>query len=286
MRTVDLHVHSDKSDGSVTPAGLVKLAAENGLCAFALTDHDTAAGIEEAMEAAKRLPENIRPEVIPGIELSTEYEGKDVHIVGLFIDYEAPLFREQIKAFVDSRILRNRKMCGNLAQAGIDISYEKLLEAYPGSVITRAHYARYLLAHGYVKSMSEAFDRYVGDNTRYYVPREKITPVQAVTFLRNAGGIAILAHPPLYHMSDSRLDILVGRLKEAGLTGIEAIYSTYHAGEERQMRGLAKKYDLCISGGSDFHGAAKPGLMMGAGYGRLVVPEEVLLQLKARLDAD
>lgn len=282
MDMVDLHVHSNKSDGSMAPSELVALAVQTGLKAFALTDHDTTEGIKEAVEAAALLPEEVRPEVIPGIEFSTEYEGRDIHIVGLFIDYEAAFFRERIQAFVDSRVVRNRKMCANLKEAGIDISYEKLLDAFKGSVITRAHYARYLLDHGYVGSMAEAFERYVGDRTRYFVPREKVTPVQAVELILQAEGVPVLAHPPLYHMSDARLEALVACLKEAGLAGIEAIYSTYHAAEERKMRQLAVRYGLCISGGSDFHGAAKPGLMLGTGYGNLAVPIQVLEDLKKR----
>lgn len=298
MNIVDLHVHSNKSDGSLTPSELVRLAAEKGLSAFALTDHDTTDGITEALAAAKTYNRELadgtlpplssgiipRPlEVIPGIEFSTEYESKDIHIVGLYINYEAPFFREQIQAFVDSRINRNRKMCANLSEAGIDISYEKLLQAFPDSVITRGHYSRYLLEHGYVKSMPEAFDRYLGDHTKYFVPREKVTPAQAVELILKAGGIPILAHPTLYHMSDARLDQLVSVLKAAGLIGIEAIYSTYSTAEERQMRKLAAKYDLCISGGSDFHGAGKPKLELATGYGKLLVPEEVLLNLKKHL---
>lgn len=295
---VDLHVHSNKSDGSLAPAELVWLAAEKGLSAFALTDHDTTDGISEALEAAeeynRKLAEGSLPplssgreplplEVIPGIEFSTEYEGKDIHIVGLYIDYEAPFFRKQIQSFVDSRIARNRKMCANLNGAGIDISYEKLLDAFPGSVITRGHYSRYLLEHGYVKSMPEAFDRYLGDHTKYFVPREKVTPAQAVELILKAGGLPILAHPILYHMSDMRLDRLVQGLKEAGLIGIEAIYSTYSAAEERQIRTLAAKYGLCLSGGSDFHGSTKPNLEMGTGYGKLYIPEDILTRLKEKL---
>lgn len=298
MNIVDLHVHSNKSDGSLTPAELVMLAMEKGLSAFALTDHDTTDGLDEALKTAAEynrriadgslteLPSGKKPlplEVIPGIEFSTEYEGKDIHIVGLYIDYEAPFFKEQIQAFVDSRITRNQKMCTNLREAGIDITYEKLICAFPDSVITRGHYARYLLEHGYVKSMPEAFDRYLGDHTKYFVPREKVTPAQAVELILNAGGLPILAHPTLYHMSSTRLDTLVSRLKDAGLVGIEAIYSTYNAADERHMRALAAKYDLCISGGSDFHGANKPGLELATGYGKLFIPEEILTNLKKRM---
>ncbi len=276
MDIVDLHVHSNKSDGSFTPAGLVDYAVEKGLKAFALTDHDTTEGLDEALDAAK----GTTVEVIPGIEFSTEYEGKDIHIVGLYIDHKCSAFRERIQAFVDSRIERNRKMCANLQGAGIDISYEKLLAAFPGAVITRAHYAKYLLDQGAVKNMPEAFDKYVGDHTRYFVPREKVTPMQAVQLILKAGGIPVLAHPTLYHMSDKRLGLLLYRLKGAGLAAMECIYSTYSPSEERQMKKLAAQYGLLPSGGSDFHGDTKPKLDLGVGYGNLQVPVEILTNLK------
>ena len=276
MGIVDLHVHSNKSDGSFTPSELVDYAVEKGLRAFALTDHDTTEGLDEAIAAAK----GKEIEVIPGIEFSTEYEGKDIHIVGLYIDYKSKIFSGQIQAFVDSRTERNRKMCSNLQTAGIDISYEKLLAAFPDAVITRAHYAKYLLDHGAVNSMPEAFDKYLGDHTRYFVPREKVTPMQAVKLILDAGGIPVLAHPTLYHMSDKRLGLLLYRLKGAGLAAMECIYSTYTPSEERQMKQLADKYGLLPSGGSDFHGATKPKLDLAVGYGNLMVPEEILINLK------
>lgn len=282
---VDLHVHSNKSDGSYTPAELVDYAVQKRLASFALTDHDTTAGIDEALShaAARKAAGEISVEVIPGIEFSTEYEDKDIHIVGLFIDYHAPSFQARIQSFVDSRILRNGKMCANLQAAGIDIPYEKLLSEFPEAVITRAHYARYLFHHGYVKSMPEAFDRYVGDHTPYFVPREKVTPAQAVKLILEAGGFSVLAHPTLYHMGDERLEILVSRLKEEGLQGIESIYSTYTPAQTRKITALADKYDLLPSGGSDFHGLNKPNLDLGTGYGRLYVPDEVLLHIRESL---
>lgn len=282
---VDLHVHSTRSDGTFTPARLVEYAIEKGLSAFALTDHDTVDGLEEAISHAAEL--RLRssgnppvPEVIPGIELSSEYQGKDIHVVGLYIDWRNAGFQEYLRGFVASRDIRNEKMCALLQEVGMDISYEKLREAFPDSVITRAHYARYMLAHGYIGSMAEAFERYVGDHCPCYVPREKVTPAQAVTLIREADGIPVLAHPILYHMSDARLDNLVSELKDAGLMGIEALYSTYHSCDERQICGLAKKYDLLLSGGSDFHGDNKPGLDLGTGYGRLIVPDEILENIR------
>lgn len=271
---VDLHVHSTCSDGTFSPKELVDYAITKKLYAFALTDHDCVDGLDEVLSYAAGL-ENA-PIIIPGVELSTEYMGKDVHIVGLFIDYKNPEFRGYLKDFLDSRDLRNRKMCDKLAAGtGMDISYDKLLEEFPNSVITRAHYAKYMLNHGYTKSMKECFERYVGDNCPYYIPREKVTPEQGIEMILKAGGLPILAHPILYHLSDSNLDILVSKLKAAGLVGIEAVYSTYSTAEERQIRELAAKYDLLVSGGSDFHGENKPGLDLAVGYGKLYVHDEV-----------
>lgn len=276
MNQVDLHVHSNKSDGTYTPTQLVDYALEKGLSAFALTDHDTTEGLDEAIAYAEDKP----IEVVPGIEFSTEYEGKDIHMLGLFINYKNELFQKRLKAFVDSRITRNIKMCKNLQEAGIDITYEKLCAEYPNAVITRAHYANYLFKHGYVKARADAFSQYVGDHCKYFVPREKITPAQAVELILQADGVPILAHPTLYHMGKERLDALVKTLKQAGLMGIETIYSTYTNQDERDMTALAKKYELIPSGGSDFHGGTKPGLDLAVGYGKLFVPEEVLMNIR------
>ena len=282
MKPVDLHTHSTKSDGSYTPAELVDYAITKGLSAVALTDHDTIDGLDEAVSHANTLAQDGQPsvEVVPGIEFSTEYEKKDVHVVGLYISYDAPAFRAKLQEFVNSRINRNIKMCRNLQSAGIDITFDKLQARNPGAVITRAHYAAYLFEDGYVKSRQDAFSQYLGDHTKYFVPREKVTPVQAVSLILEAGGIPVLAHPPLYHMGQDRLDKLVGSLKDAGLMGIETLYCSYSNQDERDMRRLAVKYDLLLSGGSDFHGANKPGLDLGTGYGKLFVPEEFLDRIK------
>lgn len=282
-KPIDLHVHSTCSDGTYTPTQLVDYAMEKSLAAFALTDHDCVAGLEEAITYAASLRQTNPqvPEVIPGIEFSTEYEGRDIHIVGLYIDYKSPTFQEHIDAFVNSRELRNEKMCKMLQEgAGMDISYAKLRDTFPNSVITRTHYAKYMLEHGYIKSMNEAFERYIGDHCPYYIPREKVTPAQAIQLILAVGGIPVLAHPLLYGMGENPLNTLVANLKEAGLVALEAIYSTYTSAEERKMRTLARKHGLAISGGSDFHGANKPGLDLGVGYGKLNVPYEILTSLK------
>ncbi len=273
---IDLHVHSNQSDGTYTPAQLVQYAAKKGLTAFALTDHDTTQGLDAAIASARQHFVT----VIPGIEFSTVYEEKDIHILGLFIDYKAPVFLSALADFVASRERRNEKMCQKLREyADMDIHYKKLLQAFPGAVITRAHYARYMLDHGYVGSMAEAFERFIGDHAPCFIPREKVTPMQAVRLIRQAHGVPVLAHPPLYHMSDARLESLVDTLADCGLAGIEALYSTYTAGEEAHMKSLARQYGLLITGGSDFHGSNKPDIDLGTGRGNLHVPDSILEDL-------
>ena len=277
-KLIDLHVHSDKSDGSLSPSDLVSYAIKQGVSAFALTDHDTVDGIDEAVAASK----NTSVTVIPGIELSTEYEGKDIHIVGLFIDKEQPAFRERIQRFANARTNRNLEMCQKLTEAGLPLEYEELTNAFPGAVITRAHYAQILLTKGYTKSLKEAFERYIGDHSPCFIPRKKISPEEGVKFILSANGLPVLAHPMQYGMGDARLQQLIDRLKEAGLVALEAIYCTHTPSEEAKLCKLAKDNGLLISGGSDFHGKAKPGLELGTGYGRLHVSQEVLENLKAK----
>ncbi len=276
MKAVDLHVHSIHSDGTNTTQELVDLACEKNLSAIALTDHDTTEGIAEILSYAKDKP----LEIIPGIEFSTEYLERDIHILGLYINPYNPVFQKHIKTFQESRDLRNQKMCVRLSELGVDITYESLIREFEGAILTRAHYARYLLEHGYVKSLREAFERYVGDHCPAFVPREKITPNQAVSLILEAGGIPVLAHPILYRFSDRVLENLVASLKESGLIGIETIYSTYAPSEERYIRRLADKYQLLITGGSDYHGKNKPDISLGTGRGHLFVPQECLEHLK------
>lgn len=277
MEFIDLHVHSNKSDGSFSPAELVAYACEKGLTAFALTDHDTIDGIAEAKQAAAAAS----VEVISGVELSTEYMGRDIHILGLYIDEENPEFLAHLEQFKESRLLRNRKMCRALSDTlGIELTFEQLQAEYPESVITRAHYAKYLLKEGHIKSMKEAFERYIGDHAPCFIPREKVTPAQGVQLIKNAGGIPVLAHPVLYGMSKTALSALIAELKASGLAGIEAVYSTYTPSDERDMKQLAREYGLLITGGSDFHGTTKKDIDLATGRGHLFIPITILNDLK------
>lgn len=274
-KLIDLHVHSTASDGTFTPTELVKLAKDSGLSAFALTDHDTTAGIAEALEAGREYG----VEVIPGIELSTTWWNRDVHIVGLGIDSDNVYFQEELQHFLESRDMRNFQMMDLLNKEGIDISYEKMMEEFPDSVWTRAHFARYLLDHHFVGSMNEAFDRYLGDHAKCYVPREKVTPFQGIQLIHEGGGKAIFAHPILCRFSDEHLESLVAEFKRVGLDGLEAMYSSYRWADENKMTQLAKRHHLKISGGSDFHGSNKPNLKLGTGYGNLSIPYSILENL-------
>jgi len=254
-------------------------AHEKNLAAIALTDHDTVDGLDEAASYVEEKYPDM--ELVPGIEFSTVEEGKDVHIVGLYIDHHNKGFTDKLTQFIDSRTERNKKMCKKLTEeAGIPISYEELTASFPGAVLTRAHYAKFMVDRGYARSRNEVFDKYIGDNCPYYVEREKISPEEAISYVLEAKGVPVLAHPILYHLSDRKLDALVARLKEAGLKGIEAIYSTYSPSEERQIKELAEKYGLLISGGSDFHGVNKPKIDLGTGMGKLFLPEDLLIPIK------
>ncbi len=280
MKAIDLHTHSNCSDGTYTVQELMDYAHKKGLSAIALTDHDTVEGLDEALSYAKEKYPDM--EVVPGIEFSTVNEGKDLHIVGLYIDHHDKNFTDKLQAFIDSRTARNIEMCRKLReQANIPITYEELINSFPDAVITRAHYAKFMVDRGFAKSRAEVFDRYIGDHCPYYVPREKISPEEAIRSILDNGGVPIFAHPILCRLGDEKLEKLVKRLKEAGLIGIEAIYSTYEPRDERHIKELAGKYDLLISGGSDFHGANKPKIDLGTGFGRLFVPEELLTFIRA-----
>ena len=276
-KTIDLHVHSTASDGTLTPTELAAEAKKAGLTAFALTDHDTVNGIAEAREAARALS----IELIPGVELSTDYKGKEVHMVGLFLDETNQKLLSHLADFRDNRDNRNVKMYQKLREEGFEMSEEALREMFPDAVLTRAHTARYLYEKGYIKSISEAFETYIGDGCRCYIPRAKISPQEAIRLIHSAGGTAILAHPILYHMSDERLRELLNDCKAEGLEGIEALYSTYQPGDERYVRKLAAEYNLKLSGGSDFHGSNKPHIRLGSGMGHLSIPYELLEQLRS-----
>lgn len=277
MKYIDLHTHSNYSDGTCSPAELVKRASDNGLSAFALTDHDSVAGIDDAIKAVKE--QNVSLKFIPGTELSVGYKSSDIHIVGLFINHHDKSFNEMSKMIIQRRIYRNNEMIKRFNDAGIPITMDELTDSNPDTVVTRAHFARWLIDHNFVSTTNDAFTKYLDTNSKFYVPREYITPEEGIDIIRKSGGVAILAHPLHYKLEEKELESLIGRLKDAGLGGIEVMYSNHIGQDEAYVRKLANKFDLLPSGGSDFHGANKPAIDIGKGRGNLAIPYEYLENL-------
>ncbi len=273
---IDLHVHSCFSDGTCTPGQLIRLAGAKGLSAIALTDHDTVAGIPEAISAAS----GSGIELVPGIEMSCLYYEKDIHIVGLLIDYKNPSLLRSIHHYQDNREKRNEIMAEKLTEGGFSVTVPELKQQFPGATLTRAHFARFFVDKGVWNNKNEAFDRYIGEGCPYYVEKAYVSPDEAIDVIHKAGGAAILAHPLLYHMTDQELEIMVTHLKTFGLDGIETMYSTYSEAQQLSMLHLAAAHHLLKSGGSDFHGANKPDISLGVGYGRLRVPASYLHIIK------
>lgn len=284
MKYIDLHVHSNASDGTLTPAEVVSLAASLSLSAIALTDHDTVAGVAEAQAAALVMSDASNPlRIIPGAEISAAYNGRDIHILGLFLDTKNNALIKTLNEAVAKREERNEKMAANLRGAGIDITVDNLKAAEGEAVLTRAHFAKYMTEHGFTKSNKDAFDRFLNDSSPYYVPRDYLSPEATIDLIHEAGGLAVLAHPLLYKYNLEQLDVLIALLAGFGLDGIEAIYSLNTGFDEGIIRRYANRYNLAITGGSDFHGMNKPDISLGSGKGNLQIPESLLESLEKRL---
>ncbi len=278
MNYIDLHVHSNASDGSFSPEEVVDLAKNAGLSTFALTDHDTIDGIEKAQEYAKKIG---GIEVIPGTELSCYYGDREIHIVGLFVDYQNSAFCKALEDLKIAREQRNQQMVQKFVDAGIPLTIEELKHGNPNSVITRAHFARVLVEKGICKDKKEAFEKYLGIGCPFYLPKPKVTPEHVLSLILNAGGTAILAHPYSYKLSRTEVEHLLDEtLVPLGLAGMECYYSTYDNGQTQELRSIAYKRNLLVSGGSDFHGAVKPDISIGTGRGNLRIPEKILITIK------
>ena len=245
--TVDLHLHTLASDGRLTPTELVQLAASRGLETIALTDHDTTNGLEEAFEAAKSYPE-IR--IIPGIELSADVPGDEVHVLGYFIDPENEELQSQLVRFREGRVDRAKTMVNKLSQLGIHLEWERVKHFAGDGAVGRPHIALALVEAGYCKEPKDAFPEYLGRNGLAYVERSKLTPAEAVGIIRRAGGAAVLAHPA--YMND--MEAGIANLAGIGLVGMEVHYAKYRDDTIRQLARLSRQYDLVPCGGSDFHG--------------------------------
>lgn len=276
---VDLHVHTTASDGTYEPCELVEYASKKNLSAIAITDHDCISGIKEA----KKSSELYNIEIVSGIEFSTKYNNTEIHLLGLYIDENNHSFVNGLNDIVDARNSRNIKMIEKLNNIGINISLQDVIATSNSEVYTRAHFAKAMFQKGYVSSMREAFNKYIGNDGPCYVPRDKVTPEMAIELVLSCGGVPILAHPTLYNMDLRQLDTLIGELTEIGLLGIEGLYSLYTKSQEKYLKDFADKYDLVISGGSDFHGSNKPNIDLGVGRGNLKIPYSILETIKSKV---
>lgn len=274
MDTIDLHTHSTFSDGTFTPLQLVKYAEEKGLKAFALTDHDTTEGVKEA----KSIETNV--EVISGVEISTRYDKKEIHIVGLYVNENDADLNKQLKYYREKIVTRNFEILEKLNSLGVNITIDDVKESCTGDVISRAHIAKALVSKGFVGSYTEAFDRYLGDNKCAYVPRETLNYEESMELITKAGGVPVLAHPLLYKMSDTNLENMMVKLRQKGLKAVEVYYSTHSNSDTQHIMAMANRVGLIYSGGSDFHGATKPKIDMGTGMGKLAVPYEILEKIR------
>lgn len=279
MELIDLHVHSNASDGSLTPTEVADEAMRMGLSAIALTDHDTIDGIPEILEYTKDKP----LEVVPGIELSCYYNNREVHILGFYMDYANPALNEELSELKIAREGRNLKMVELMQADGLPVTMEKLLHGNPDSVITRAHFARVLVEEGVCKDKEAAFKKYIGIGCKYYLPKPQVTCETAMRILTTYSKGAFLAHPLLYHLGYAQIEELLIYLKSLGLKGVEAYHSSNNAYESDKLRSMAMKLGLGISGGSDFHGAVKPNIQMGKGRGGMKISMHILDEIKKSL---
>lgn len=276
MELIDLHVHSNASDGSLTPSEVADLALSANLSAIALTDHDTVDGVAEIMEYTK----DKCLEVVPGIELSCYYNNREIHILGFYVDYENPDLAKELAFLKDAREGRNKKMVELMQADGLPVTMDKLLHGNPDSVITRAHFARVLVEEGVCKDKEVAFKKYIGIGCKYYLPKPQVTCETAMGILTKYSKGAFLAHPLLYHFGYNQIEELLIYLKTLGLKGIEAYHSSNNAYESDKLRSLALKHDLLISGGSDFHGIVKPNIAIGRGRGGMKIQKRLLDEIK------
>jgi len=278
VKICDLHTHTTASDGSDTPEQLVLKAKKVGLSAIAVTDHDTVCGLEEAKKTAR----DAGIELVPGVELSINFHKGNMHMLGYYMDTADAGFQEILKRVQGARAERNPQILALLDNLGISISMDELETLSKGGQIGRPHIARAMVEKGYVKSVSEAFDKYLKRGARAYAPKSILSPEEAIQVLRDAKGIPVLAHPfSLLTSSEKELDTIVFELKEAGLMGIECYYSEHDRAFTSVCLGLAQKYQLVVTGGSDYHGKAKPHIMLGRGRGNLVIPYDCVEALKA-----
>lgn len=264
MSLADLHTHTKASDGLLTPTELVDAAAARGVQVLAITDHDSTEGVAEALAASSSHPGFT---VIPGVEMSTDVPHGEIHVVGFFVDHASDWFQQLLSKLRESRVGRAEKMVEKLANLGIHLEWQRVLEIAGAGSVGRPHIAQAMVEKGYVGSFHEAFDKYIGRDGPAYAERYKLSPAEAVGIIVKAGGLPALAHP----RDIENLEEILSKLVDAGLVGMEVYYSGYSSAEVAHLLAIANTYGLVACGGSDFHGFTVEGL---ASLGEVDVPLE------------
>ncbi|GAA0832253.1 PHP domain-containing protein [Bifidobacterium pullorum subsp. gallinarum] len=272
----DLHSHTQASDGMNRPSENVQLAFERGLGALAITDHDTVAGVEEALQAGERL----NMVVVPGVEISTMAGGTDIHVLGYYVDYRDPVFLERLAELRRTREQRNARIIDKLQELGIELTMEEVIKGLgrqlePDESIGRPHIADALVLKGHALHLRDAFDRYLAQGAAAYVPQPRIHPKEACEWIREAGGVPVLAHPGLYGDDGLVREVI----QAAAFKGIEVYHSDHEAPDELRYLAMAKEYGLIVTAGSDYHGE-RQGQVFHGDIGSRQVPMQVLEQLQ------
>jgi predicted metal-dependent phosphoesterase TrpH len=268
LKFADLHIHTRSSDGKIAAEEVVRHAQKAELAAIAIADHDTVEGVEIALRVDKRYG----IEIIPSVELSSEVENKELHILGYFIDWRAKWFRDKLSQLQEARRERGRNIIEKLGRLGVEIPYETVISS-DGKVLGRPHIAQAMLDHGYVKTIDEAFYRYLGMGKPAYVKKFPLSPEEAINMIRKLGGVPVLAHPVF-----ARADDMLPELIEMGLRGIEVYHSNHDAKTTEHYEEIAKKYGLLVTGGSDAHGLEVP-------IGSVRIPYYLVEELKKAANA-
>lgn len=276
MGRLDLHLHSTHSDGSQPPAEIISMAHKADVRALAITDHDILSGLPEAVEAARPLG----IEVIPGVEISSRFDDDELHILGYYLDPADATLQGRLATLRESRHRRNPLIVERLRDLGVSLTHDEVRELAGTDAVGRPHIARLLMQKGYVQTAKEAFDRYLARGKAAYAARELPEPIEAIQWIGDAGGVAVLAHPLWVKRTGDALRTLCEKLKDAGLSGIEVHYSTHTPQQTSVFLNLAKQLDLLVTGGSDYHGLTKPDIEVGTGRGNLKVPELLLEPLQ------
>lgn len=260
IQEVDFHSHTVHSDGTLTPVELVELAGKRGIKALALTDHDTTSGLEEAIKAGQR----VGVELIPGIEISVVYDPGTMHILGYFMDHHSPKLQESLRGIQQDRENRNPQIIKKLNEFGVKITLDEVIRESGRGQVGRPHFARVLVKKKYVKNFDEAFRKYLSKGAPAYVDKRRVTPADGIRMIREAGGMAVLAHPKqLRAKSDEEFDRALDSLVASGLGGIEAYSSCQNESEAKTYKAAGEKRKIFVTGGSDFHGANKSDVELG-----------------------